>query len=358
MTSLSLVLLGTGTLAHSICEALATIGSESVDVHVAGRARQKTEQLCYLSGTKAALANRPVRFHPALIGGHTLEDHLGDLLGDLKPAGIVVCASRQSPWEHTVAPSAWTDLVQRAGFGLTLPLHADIAVRAGRVTMAASPGTWLVNACFPDAVNPVLAALGIPVLCGVGNVATLAASVQAALGLPDQGELQLIAHHAHLHPPHGPDDEAQAWLAGARIPQLTALLAAQRASDREALNRVTGHTAAMLLHALVTGADFDTHAPGPGGLAGGFPVRVHDGAVSLRLPTGVTEAQAIAINARAARHDGLREVGTRIQFEPAVTAAAGQLAHGFDINELTSVGHRLLELRDELRAQPHPQGDR
>jgi hypothetical protein len=196
------------------------------------------------------------------------------------------------------------------------------------------------------------------VLCGVGNVATLAASVQAALGLSDQSELQLIAHHAHLYPPHGPEDEAQAWLAGARVPELTALLAAQRASDREALNRVTGHTAAMLLHALLTGADFDTHVPGPGGLAGGFPVRVHDGAVSLRLPAGITEAQAIAVNARAARRDGLREVGRRIQFEPAVTDAVGQLAHGFDISELASVSHRLLELRDELRARARSQGDR
>jgi hypothetical protein len=165
---------------------------------------------------------------------------------------------------------------------------------------------------------------GIPVTCGVGNVATLAAALQAALGLPDQTRLRLIAHHAHLHA--GDTDEAPAWLDESPIADVSTLLAAQRSVDRAAANRVTGHTAALLLHALLTGADVDTHAPGPNGLPGGYPVRLHGGAVSLRLPNGVSEAEAIAANERAAARDGVRNPATALD--------------------------KLLDLRAELRARP------
>src|SRR5205823_667349 len=138
------------------------------------------------------------------------------------------------------------------------------------------------------------------------NVGILAASLQAALGLPDQSRLRLLAHHAHLHPPRDGSDEAGAWLDGTPLPDVTALLATQRATDRTLLNRVTGLTAALVLSALLTGTTTDTHVPGPNGLPGGYPVRLAAGRVYLRLPAGVGEAEAIAFNQRAAERDGVR----------------------------------------------------
>ncbi|WP_216207545.1 hypothetical protein [Amycolatopsis aidingensis] len=354
----SLVVLGTGSLANATCDALATVADEPTEVHVLGRAPHKVQQLSYLAGTRARLAGRPVTFHPVPVGTEPVENNLTELLGELRPHGVFVCASPQSPWERLTAPSAWTELLERAGFGITLPLHADLAARAGRAIRATSPGTWLVNACFPDAVNPVLTALDIPVLCGIGNVGTLAASLQAAWHLPDQTRMQLLAHHAHLHPPPGPEQEAMAWVDGHRTPGLTELLATQRATNREALNRITGYTAAVLLNALLTGAELATHVPGPLGHPGGYPVRVREGIVSLRLPPGLTEAEAIAVNQRAARRDGVRILGDEIHFEPDCRAAlAGplpELADGFGVTTLNHAGAALLELRTELRSRPHP----
>lgn len=309
----TLVVIGTGSLATAVCDAFACVPTEPLDVLVVGRDRRKIAELCQIAGVRAALAGSPITFH-----GAGFED-LDRLLAQRRPDGVFVCASRQSPWE---APSAWMDLLAREGFGLAMPLHADIAARAGRAIASASPDTWLVNACFPDAVNPFLTAQGIPVTCGVGNVATLAAALQTELGLPDQTRLRLVAHHAHLH---AIDDEAPAWLDGWPIADVTALLAAQRSVDRAAANRVTGHTAALLLHALLSGADVDTHAPGPNGLPGGYPVRVHGGQVSLRLPAGLSEAEATAVNERAAVHDGVN-ADTKLE--------------------------KLLELRAELRTRP------
>ncbi|MFI9387351.1 hypothetical protein [Kutzneria sp. NPDC052558] len=312
----TLVVIGTGSLANALCDAFACVATEPVEVLVVGRDQGKAAQLCQLVGVRAVLARSPVVFHDA---GY---EDLARLLESRRPDGVVVCASRQSPWE---GPSAWTDLLAREGFGLSLPLHADIAARTGRAIMAASPETWLVNACFPDAVNPLLAAQGIPVICGVGNVATLAAALQAALGLPDQSRLRLVAHHLHLHAPDTVADEALAWLDGTPIADVTTLLAAQRSVDRAAANRVTGHTAALLLDTLLTGDEMDTHVPGPNGLPGGYPVRIHGGKVSLRLPGGLSEAEAVARNEKSATRDGVRADS--------------------DLDTL-------LKLRDELRARP------
>jgi hypothetical protein len=353
MNDASLVVFGTGSLAHATCDALATLSPEPVDVVVVGRDREKAGAVCYLAGTRAALSGTGVTFRPAVADS---EVDFADVLAGTRPAGVYVCASHQSPWERVTAPSAWTDLLAHAGFGLALPLHADLAARAGRAIATHAPGAWLVNACFPDAVNPVLAAMDIPVLCGIGNVGVLAASLQAALGLPDQSRLRLLAHHIHLHAPHAPADEARAWLDDAPRTDVTALLATQRATDRRQLNRVTGLTAGLILSALLTGATTDTHAPGPNGLPGGYPVRLAAGRVSLRLPPGVDEAEAVEFNEIAARRDGVRVEDGKVHFEPTVGSALPRAASGLDgfgAAELPGVCRELLALRAELRKQPH-----
>jgi hypothetical protein len=353
MSAASLVVVGSGALANATCDALATIASTPTDVVVIGRNGPKIESLCYIATTLAGLADRPVSFRPAPVDGYDSDDQLARVLRSAAPNGVFLCASRQSPWEAGTAPSAWTALLARAGFGLTLPLHADLAVRVGRTVAATCPDAWLVNACFPDAVNPLLAELDVPVLAGIGNVATLAASAQAALGLPDQSSLRMLAHHAHLHEPSTPEDEAQVWLDGTPVAAVTPLLAAQRATPRPELNRITGATAARFLHALLTGAELATHAPGPGARPGGYPVWLRDGRVELRLPDGVSETEAVARNQRFAVADGVQVIDGEVRFAPTVAAAlrepAPHLADGFRATELAGACRDLLALRDRLR---------
>ena len=48
--------------------------------------------------------------------------------------------------------------------------------------------------------------------------------------------------------------------------------------------------------------------PAPDGRPGGYPVRISAGGVTLDLPGGVPEPEAIAINATAARWDGIEQI--------------------------------------------------
>ncbi|MFF1912959.1 hypothetical protein ACFVYE_15235 [Streptomyces sp. NPDC058239] len=348
----TVVVIGGGSLAASVCAALATAAGPPLQVVVAARG-ESVGQLCGLAGTRAALAGRAVRFRPRTTGPD-MGAALPEVIRQEAPDGVLLCASHQSPWERRGAPSAWTALLGRGGFGLTLPLQADLAVVAGRA--AAECGSWFVNACFPDAVNPVLAALRVPVLCGIGNVALLAASLQARLGLPDQRRLRVVGHHVHLNPP-GPAGEALGWLDDEPLDGVTAALAGQRACDRSALNQVTGQAGAMLIDALASGSELDTSLPGVAGLPGGYPVRISGGRVTLRLPAGLSRAEAVAANQRWSQADGIVVEGGRVRFAPAAAAALAEAEPGWEPGEFPAertpdVCRRLLALRERLRRTP------
>ncbi len=370
---MTVVVVGSGRLARAVCYSLGAMAHRlpaAARVVVVGRRPEPVAELCYVASTRAALAagERAVRFEPVVVD---VSDGaaIADVLGGIAPEGVLLCASTQSPWERLTAPSAWTALVERARFGITLPFQAEQAMR---VAEAVPDGAWFVNACFPDAVNPLLAALDVPVLTGVGNIGLLAASVQAARGLPDQSRLRMLAHHVHLYQPTDRDEEAVAWLDGEPLPDVGALLAAQRASARDELNHVTGHTAAVLVAALLTGSDLDTNLPGPLGLPGGYPVRVrgggrhirylaqdgpaHQGRVELRLPDGVSRAAAVARNQRWAFDDGAVVEDGKVRFGDAaaaeLAALAPELAAGFAATDLLAVAARMHRLRDQLRARP------
>lgn len=350
-----LLLLGTGSLATAVCCALAHVRTGDLHVTVAGRGGRAAAELAHVAGVRAHSAGGTAAFAAARTGLRPRE--LRQLVTEERPDLVLVCASAHSPWERERTPSAWTDLVTAAGFGLTLPFQADLAVRAAGAVAATGSGARLVNACFPDAVNPVLHALGLPVLCGVGNAGLVAASLAHALDVRDTGRLRVLAHHVHLARPRGAEEEARVWLDGARVPDPARHLAPMRATPRERLNLVTGQTAARLVTALLHGVDLDTSVPGPRGLPGGYPARVRDGKLELALPADLDRAAATSWNRKVGARDGVDVVDGAVRFTERVReslrrAGAHALVDGFPVRELDAARTRLDALRTRLRALP------
>jgi hypothetical protein len=328
---------------RATCLALSAVATEPLDVVVLARNATAAADVCHVARLRAALLGREARFTAVQLELPAFTT----ALAAARPDGVFVAASTQSPWERLDRPSAWTALLQRAGFGLTLPFQAEFALAAGR---AVGGRAFLVNACYPDAVNPLLAALGVPVVAGVGNVGSIAAALQCALDLPDQRRLQVLAHHLHLT---ASETEPSAWLDGAPVTDVGARLAAHRARDRRGLNDVTGLLAAQLLTDLLSGATRDTHVPGVGGLPGGYPVRVSAGSVSLRLPAGVDQHQAVRANQGWAEREGVVVDDARVRFSGSLTEALMLVlpayADGFAVAELAEATAALRALRARLR---------
>ncbi|HET6213752.1 MAG TPA: potassium transporter TrkA [Micromonosporaceae bacterium] len=352
MTARHVIVVGSGEFARSICTSLAAspaTGGRALRITVLAR-----------DGTAAARIARVCRVRAAVTGGRitfaaeALHDD-AEVLARLRPDILVCCASAQSPYERLTAPSNWTDLVERAGFGITLPLQATVVARLARALSAVSPDTVLVNGCFPDAVNPLLHGLGLPVHCGIGNVATLAACLQSTLDLSDQGTLSVLAQHTHLDAPLDPADEVRVWQHGRQLGGVTALLAADRALPRRELNAIAGHAAARLIEDLATGTPTRVNLPGPLGLPGGYPVRVSGRTIALDLPAGVTRADAVAWNVRVGRLDGVQVCAGRVGYPGRAAQVLAEhlprLAGGWSAADLDAAGAELTALRDKLRQQ-------
>jgi len=74
-------------------------------------------------------------------------------------------------------------------------------------------------------------------------------------------------------------------------------------------NAVTAAAAIPVLEALLPGsAPLRWSAPAPAGLAGGYPVLIANGAVTLDLPPGLTQQDAVAFNENMARGDGIERI--------------------------------------------------
>ncbi|MDZ5442297.1 potassium transporter TrkA [Micromonospora sp. 4G57] len=358
MTPRHIAVVGSGALARALAHSLAALAPSGpaarsdvpVTITLLARDGGAVAGLARICRARAAVSGNRVSFT-----AEPLADEV-ETLRRLRPDVLVCCASAQSPYERVTAPSAWTRLIAEAGFGVTLPLQATLAVRLARAVARVSPGTRFVNGAFPDVVNPLLAALDLPVLCGIGNVSTLAACLRAGLNLAAADRLAMLGHHVHLAAPTDPADEVMAWSNGSPVTGVTALLAADRALPRRELNAVAGHAAARLLLDLVSGTEIHTNLPGPMGLPGGYPVRISAGTIALDLPAGITRIAAVDWNLRVGRRDGVQVVDGRIEYPPAAAAAIADhlphIADGWTPSALDQVTEELTALRGRLRLAP------
>ena len=348
MTDRQIVIVGSGALARSVGHSLAALAAgPAIRAVFLARNVGSAGDLARACRARAAVGGGRITF-----AAGSLAD-ADAVLERLRPAVLLCCVSEQSPYERTVAPSAWTALVAEAGFGITLPFQAVIAAGLARAVSRVSPETLFVNGAFPDAVNPLLAVLGLPVLCGIGNVSTLDACLRAELGSAIRGRLAVLGHHVHLG---RAADEVRAWVGDRPLSDVTATLAGYRALPRAELNAIAGHAAARLVLDLAAGVEVRANVPGPLGLPGGYPVTITDGVARLDPPPGLTRADAIAWNLRAGEADGLSISDGHVRYTPVAAAAlATHLPHradGWAPTELDQMSRELAAIRQRLRRLP------
>jgi hypothetical protein len=136
---------------------------------------------------------------------------------------------------------------------------------------------------------------------------------------PDAADLPLLralGHHSQLsdvmqaHEPDDPAARARVYVGEAgRLDDGLAYLAPPLAPSLR-YNYVTAASAIPVLLALLPGAaPLRWSTPSPGGLPGGYPVRIDRGSVTLDLPPGVTEDQAIVFSKQQALADGVERIG-------------------------------------------------
>jgi hypothetical protein len=235
-------------------------------------------------------------------------------------------------------------------------LQAPLSVAVARAVKAVRPGAHFINCCFADVVNPLIAALGLAVSCGVGNVAILANAFAGARAL-GHGRLKMLAHYQNLAPFRQPTETRRGppprvFIDGEEVADVYRRFADVQLT-REPAIEISGASGVPLMLAMASGRDWSGHVPGPRGLPGGYPVRLQAGEIHLDLPPSLTRDEAIAWNLRYEQESGLvvgpdgRATYTGI-LRDRLAALSPDLAAGFHVAAIADVHRQMSDLRSRL----------
>jgi hypothetical protein len=350
-----ILIFGTGNFAGRIALDLAATASEPVTVAIAGRNLERLGWLRTAANARAAMFDRPARFISHQVD-LSVANAAADVIAAVEPKVVVQAASFQSGAVISHQGNAWTRLVAEGGLSATAVLQAPLSIAVARAVKAVRPQAHFINCCFADVVNPLIAALELPISCGVGNVAILANAFAGSLA-PGPRRLKVLAHYQNLAPWRRPAEtrsgrSARVWIDDEEVADVYARFAGVQLT-REPAIEISGASGVPLMQAMVHGRAWMGHVPGPHGLPGGYPVRLDAGVLELDLPSALARNEAVAWNRRYEEESGLvvspdgRATYTGI-LRARLQAFSPALADGFHVRDIADVCRDMNDLRSRL----------
>lgn len=349
------VVIGTGDMGERLATGLVT-GGHVRRLVLAGRS---SSALNALGATLASISDcliEPVRVDALR------RDEVAGLLVRTRPNLVVQCAALRSPWALAARSDTAAQALAAAGLGLRLPYQLPVILNVMIAAREAGYTGPVANLSFPDVTGPVLRHLGLAPTVGLGNASMIVLRVRAALraAAPDATLplVRVLGHHSQVyavmqaHEPGDPGERCRVYLGecGQRDDALAYRAPALAPGPR--YNAVTAAAAIPVLEALLPGSTpMRSSVPAPGGLPGGYPVMIADGAITLDLPPGLSQQDAISFNENMARADGVERIerGGTVCFTDAARDAVASI--GFELAEplaIDSLQARAIALDDVL----------
>jgi len=239
------------------------------------------------------------------------------------PDLIFSAAALQTWWLTDLLPEEQAKVLKKARFGVWLPVHLTLTLKLMRALCDADYRGITLTSPFPDVVNCVLGKLGLAPTCGVGNLDEIVPKLRllAAERLderPDAIDVLLVAHHALQQAVFGePMEEIPPYYlriyfegqdVSEKVDAPALLLAPYPLTPGPPSCFLTAATTVKLIRALLSDDETYLHAPSPHGLPGGYPIIVHGGEVQPLPIEGLSLAEAIDINERSHRFDGVERI--------------------------------------------------
>lgn len=253
-------------------------------------------------------------------------DKLTSIIDEFSPSIVINSSSLQSWRRLTELPANLFNALDSAQFGPWLSAHLPPCLSLMKAVSSSRHSPVTVNCAFPDAVNPVLAKIGLKPTIGAGNAANLVPALTFAIAdelnvKPCEVEVKLVAQHyfSHRVPRYGDSGGARfdlaAYVYGERIDienQRDAILEAVSKRYRRTGGldgqRLTASSVLTVIKALLSDTPVAIHAAGPAGLPGGYPLWVNKSVIATRLDPRVSLIEAVKINESCQANDGILNI--------------------------------------------------
>lgn len=263
-------------------------------------------------------------------------EEAASILNRIAPDVILSCVSLQAWWVISeLPPDLYKEFRLTAGFGPWLPMHLTPTYKLMQAVRNSGIKTHVVVASFPDAVCPVLGKVGLTPTVGLGNLDNFIPELKKVtgekLGIPMRDiSIYMIGHHVLRTITKLGDIE--------KVPYYLRIFVGNKDVTGEFdLNQLVVDAANLVVkspgHSKVAASGVKnvlailnntgelTHAPGPQGLPGAYPVRLSSQGAEVVLPEGVSMEEAIRINEEHQKYDGIEKIeddGTVVHTEKAV----------------------------------------
>jgi hypothetical protein len=352
-----ILILGTGPFAQRIACDLAATATDPTLVVLAGRNTFRLSWILTAARARSEMFGRAVTVNVRavdLAGGGAI----AELLGSLQPKVIVQAASLQPASVISGSQNGWTRLVAEGGLSATAVFQAVLTARVARALAHVSPHSRLINCCFPDVSNSIVTAMGLPVDCGIGNIAILAHAFAGLLEGDPKPRLQMLCHYQGIGPwrrapavRSGPS--ARVWLDGVEIDDVYSRFGAVQLTPEPVVD-ISGASGVTLMLAMAHGRDWSGHVPGPLGLPGGYPIALRGRRIVLDLPEGIDRDAAVAWNVQFEAESGLViDPDGRAHYtgrlREVLNAESPDIAAGFDLEQAWGA---MSVLRERMLARP------
>ncbi|MEV7690278.1 hypothetical protein [Streptomyces bungoensis] len=152
-------------------------------------------------------------------------------------------------------------------------------------------------------------------------------------------------------------EDAQCWWDDPPLTTLPQYLERIRAQPCAHLNEIGAASGADVVGSIAHGHSYRGHVPGPHGRPGGYPVTLVGSDLTLRLPPGTTEAEAVAWNTDRSARDGVSvDHEGKARFTDSALRTLRRhwpdVPASFTPQDIAGLCTRQLRLRDKLRQEP------
>jgi len=277
------------------------------------------------------------------------------IIQEINPKVIYSATTLQSWWVIDVLPKELHAQLYKdfCGLGPWIPMHLLLIHKLMQAVQKSGVNPIVINSSFPDNVNPVLAKIGLAPHVGIGNIDLIVAQwrkvVGELLGVPlRRVQVYIFGHHYSSYNlgRTGTGLSAPYYLkimvedkdvtANFNIQDLAKEIPVRaKRTPGGQINWIVASSAARVILGILNDTNELSHAPGPEGLVGGYPVHLNKEGAKVYIPEGMTREKAIQINEEAQKWDGIEKIkedGTVIFTDIAYNTFKELL--GYDCKEL------------------------
>ena len=341
----AIIVFGTGSFAARIVYDIAATAQAPVHVIVAGRNLERLDWLTTAANARASIFGRNATFAGQIVD-MSHENAIVDVVGDLQPSVVVQAASPQASAVIGASGNAWTQLISEAGLSATAVIQAMFPIRVSRAISECGASCHFINCSYPDVVNSMITALGLPVTCGIGNVAILSSVFAKPLNVHEHQRLHVLAHYQTITPYRSPTSnrngpDPRIWIDEVEVADVRHATRDVKLTSEPVID-VSGASGVPLILAMAHAGDWLGHVPGPHGLPGGYPVSFSGNKLYLNLPSSLTQDEAVLWNSSFEQENGAYvDETSRLQYtgvlRKKLSAYSPDLSAGFDVKDIDQV---------------------